>query len=877
MRSIVKIALPAVLSITMSVTMAQKNDVEKSQSTFDQHEVFSNLFYPNNGNEYRSASGMPGPKYFQNSADYKIAATLDTVKHEVSGSVTINYKNNSPDALPFIWLQADQNIYREDSRSQATSATTGGRFANKTFTKGFAIKTVSVTQNSKSTTPEFSVNDTRLKINLPATVSPNGGTVQVKIDYSFEIPEYGTDRMGRLKTENGWIYEIAQWYPRMAVYDDVEGWNNLPYLGAGEFYLEYGDFDYTITAPANMVVVASGEMVNASEVLTSKAISRLAQAKKSDTTVMIRSKSELNDMTAYPSGKANLTWHFTCKNARDVSWAASKAFIWDASQINLPSGKKALAQSVYPVESAGENAWSRSTEFVKASIELNSDWYEYTYPVATNVAGVVGGMEYPGIVFCSWQSEGEGLWGVTDHEFGHNWFPMIVGSNERKYPWMDEGFNTFINDFSTRKFNDGEFYSKHDMHEVASYLFKKDADALITAPDVIQPNFLGMAAYYKPAIGLHILRNYVLGEKRFDEAFKTYIKRWAFKHPTPWDFFHTMENVSGENLSWFWKGWILNNWKLDQAVKEVKYVDGNPANGALITIENKEQLALPVPIKILLEDGTTDSLVLPAEIWQRGSTWTFKRNTKSKIKTVTIDPSHDYPDVDATNNFYQTAPPKPVPAGTTAASVINNYLSAIGGQDKVKNIKDVSLTYTGDVQGQNVVFEKKYKMPDFYLMNVTLPAMELTASKILVKGDSVSMVQMGMPLPVSDEMKTALKENALLFPEMEFIKKGYTMDLTPMIQEENGEDVYEVKITTPTGGEIIEKFTVATGLKSMVTSSMKAPNGDNQMSSVILGDYREVNGIKFPYSQTINNQGMDIVLKASEIKINSGLTAEDFK
>ena len=264
--------------------------------------------------------------------------------------------------------------------------------------------------------------------------------------------------MGRVKTKNGWIYEIAQWYPRMEVYDDVTGWNVIPYMGAGEFYLEYGDFDYTVTAPANLVVVGSGELLNPAEVYTPKIMGRLAAAKSSDKTVMIKDSADLEDPSTYPQ-KANLTWHFLCKNTRDVAWAASKAFLWDAARIDLPSGKKALAQSVYPIEVQGYEGLEPQYRICKSLYRIIlEEWFEYTYPVATNVAGNVGGMEYPGIVFCGSNNQGGGLWEVTNHEFGHNWFPMIVGSNERKYAWMDEGFNTFINKVDTKVFNNGEYY-----------------------------------------------------------------------------------------------------------------------------------------------------------------------------------------------------------------------------------------------------------------------------------------------------------------------------------------------------------------------------------------------------------------------------------
>jgi hypothetical protein len=624
-----------------------------AQSRYDQHKAFDPLFYPSGSTIYRSAGGAPGPKYWTNRADYVIHALLDTVRQSVSGDVLITYTNNSPDELSFLWLQLDQNIYRADARAVAAGPVQAGRWSDKNFTQGEQIRSVTVLLKGREVRAEFVVTDTRLQVFLPSPVAMGGGVVRLRIGYSFDIPEYGTDRMGRQPARDGWIYEIAQWYPRMAVYDDAGGWDILPYLGAGEFYLDYGNIDYTITAPAGLVIAGSGELLNPSEVLTPAQLGRLARAKASPTAVFIRTAEEVKEGRDH-IGKGQLSWHFRCDQTRDVAWAASKAFIWDAARIDLPGGRKALAQSVYPAEAAGEQAWGRSTEFVKGSIELYSKaWYPFTYPVATNVAGTVGGMEYPGIVFCSSGERGAGLWEVTNHEFGHNWFPMIVGSNERKYAWMDEGFNTFINSLDTKDFNNGEFYHKGDRWQVAKYLFGERSEAIMNWPDVVSDANLGNAAYEKPALALRLLRSHVLGEKRFDYAFRTYIRRWAFKHPTPWDFFRTMENAAGEDLGWFWRGWIFSNWKLDQGVKEVRYVQDDPVKGSIITLENREEMVMPVVLAIGQENGASDTLVLPAEIWQHGAVKRIAFRSVSKIRSVVVDPRHEFPDVDTTNNVWK--------------------------------------------------------------------------------------------------------------------------------------------------------------------------------------------------------------------------------
>lgn len=629
-----------------------------AQSVYNHKEAFNPQFYPYTGNDYRSASGEPGPKYWQNRADYKINAALDTGTHVVSGDVEITYTNNSPDNLKFLWLQLDQNIYKKDSRGSATTTETGGRWANSKFTDGYSIKSVSIEYNGKTITPKYNITDTRMQVWMQDALKSAGGKVKIAVKFTFTVPEYGTDRMGRLKTKNGIVYEVAQWFPRMCVYDDIQGWNTLPYVGAGEFYCEYGDYDFSITAPSNLIIVGSGELQNPQDCYTPEQMNRWNAAKASDKTVIIRSDREVNDPSSRPK-QANSTWKFKMTNARDVAWAASKAFVQDAAKINLPSGKKSMAISVYPVESIVKNGWQRSTEMVKGSIEHYSNkWFEYPYPAATNVAGIVGGMEYPGIVFCSHSDSGGSLWGVTDHEFGHTWFPMIVGSNERKYAWMDEGFNTFINGLSTEAFNKGEFaetsfFGDPNSSFMVKYVFDDNMDGLYTVPEVIQQDNLGVVAYLKPAQMLDALRNVVLGQDRFDAAFREYINRWAFKHPTPWDFFHTMENVSGEDLSWFWRGWVLNTWKLDQTVKSVEYVKESAANGADITIENLEKMVMPVTVLVKEANGKEHKINLPVEVWQRGAEWTFGVPTTSEIKEVILDPDKKLPEWNRENNTWK--------------------------------------------------------------------------------------------------------------------------------------------------------------------------------------------------------------------------------
>ena len=653
-----KTILITFLFLLCSLEMSSQKSKE---STYNYVEAFKTAYYNSPSTETRSASGKPGKGYWQNRADYIIDVELDTLSDIIMGKEIIKYTNNSPDEMDFLWLHMDQNIFKTDSRGNAIIPLNGSRNGSRgqMLDGGFKISAVQIipergSKNRAIIDLKHEVYDTRMKVLLPEPLKANGGKLSLKIDFSFISPDYGSDRMGILRSDNGKVYTIAQWYPRMCVYDDLNAWNNLPYTGQGEFYLEYGNFNVNITAPSDHIVVCSGELLNPLETYTLDQLDRWAQAESSDETVMIRRPEEIKDPSTRPSGKKMTTWRFKIENARDVAWASSAAFVLDAARINLPSGKTSMAISAYPVESHGGNAWERSTEYTKASVEHYSErWFEYPYPTAINVAGNVKGMEYPGVSFCSHASKAGRLWGVTDHEFGHNWFPMIVGSNERLYGWMDEGFNSFVNDISTKEFNNGEYDpGKMNMHMMALSYVSDDLEPLITAPDNLVERNMGLQ-YGKTAMFLWLLRENVLGTKRFDDAFREYIHRWAYKHPAPDDFFRTMEDVSGEDLGWFWRSWVLNNWKLDQAVTNVKYVNNNPENGAIITVKNMREIPMPITIEITTEGGKKIRKSLPVEIWKKNIEWSFLVESKEAYKKIVVDPDYVYPDVNGNNNYWR--------------------------------------------------------------------------------------------------------------------------------------------------------------------------------------------------------------------------------
>src|SRR2546426_8459231 len=493
-------------------------------------------------------------------------------------------------------------------------------------------------------------NGTLLRVELDRPLAPRGVT-SLEIGYSFQVPEHGADRMGRERFPEGWLYEIAQWYPRLAVYDDVRGWNSEQYLGQGEFYLEYGDIDFAITVPRGFIVAATGRLTNPLEVLTAQQRARLARALQSDSTLAIIAKSEVGQPSTRPAGtSATLTWHFSANNVRDVAWAAAPTFIWDASGWN-----GILLQSFYPP--AADSVWRESTRIVRHSIKHYSEkWFPYPYPTAINVNGPVAGMEYPMIVFCASRRSTRGLFGVTTHELGHQWFPMIVGSNERLYAWMDEGFNAFMNPSSARAFyhdTTGPGASGIDNWAGFAGSGRDEAPSIMPADRV--PGFLlGAAAYSKPAVGLFVLRHSILGDTtRFDSAFREYIRRWAFKHPTPADFFRSMEDGVGEDLSWFWRGWFYRTDVVDQAVDSVRTARDSSGNTFTeIFLSNLGGLPMPVDLRLTFADGTTDNVRLPVEMGFEGNHFLYLRQFPKELVKVEIDPNRNFPDVRRQNNAW---------------------------------------------------------------------------------------------------------------------------------------------------------------------------------------------------------------------------------
>ncbi len=645
-----------VLLIAAPLAAQQQLPPLRPSSPVGDTSIFAPLVLPT-ANLIRAGSGAPGARYWQNHADYDITASLDTATKTLHGQLTLRYTNNSPDTLRYIWMQTEQNAFRSNSLNSYIFPAES-RFGAKNFEGGDVLDHLDqLFAGPVKTTPPRRVklvtrdNETMTRVDLAEPLAP-GKTATLDIAWHFLIPEHGADRMGR----DGALYELAQWYPRMAVYDDVRGWNTEPYLGQGEFYLDYGDYNVAVTVPAGYIVAATGALLNGAEVLTATEIARLAQAAKSDTTVRIITAAELKSGAARTRKGGTMTWRFAAKNVRDAVWAGSPDFQWDAS-----SYKGALAFAYYRPTAAFN--WNDAADQARMSImEYSERWFPYPWPQISAVEGPISGMEYPMLAMEDVNRDKFTLYNVVTHEIGHMWFPMIVGSNERVYMWMDEGFNTFINTFSeARRYpqNGDQMARAADERNQVELLMRVAADEPMNiGPDRIAPDLLGFSAYVKPSVGLQLLRQEILGPAVFDDAFRTYVRRWAYKHPTPSDFFRTMEDASGRRLDWFWREWFVENERFDQAVESVDTHQSGDTLQVAVIYGNRLRGVLPIRARFTFTDGTTQDFNYPAEVWSTntsryGREYAF---VGKKLAKVELDPEHRLVDIERSNNV-RTAKP----------------------------------------------------------------------------------------------------------------------------------------------------------------------------------------------------------------------------
>lgn len=600
--------------------------------------IFHPIDWPDHG-EVRLASGAPGPAYWQQRADYEIDVLLDVEQAQLDGELACTYTNNSPHELTYLWLNLEQNAFRPDSIGTRSMMPDLWWRVPPDFMGGFDLRELAVGGEGV----ESVVYDAMARVDLAEPLMP-GESVVLTLEFSMPIPPRG--RLGMFESEAGTVYQLAHWFPNVAVYDDVHGWNVLPHQGDGEFYTNFGDYEVNITVPADHVVAATGVLTNADEVLSAEGRERLERAMGSTEVVRIRA---FEDIPEYEASETK-TWRFTAEDVRAFAFASSRAFAWDAAI--AAEDRPVLCQTFYPPEAAP--LWSdEAIRFGQHSINFYSEWLmEYPYPTATNVNGIVGGMEYPMIVFCAEQNHYEGLFGVTDHEFGHMWYPMIVNTDERRHAWMDEGFNTFINYYSAAKYLNHPLRGSDIYSMLSDGIASEPAPPVMTYPDQMRAGTLGFLAYGKPGYTMQVLREYVLGPERFDFAFREYTRRWAFKSPRPVDFFRTMEDAAGADLTWFWRGWFMESAHLDQAVTDVSWA---PRRGEVgLVIENRGRMVMPVKMRVEYADGSEELREIPAEAWARTDTFPVRWDSGGRsIRKVTLDPDQWLPDLDRSNNIFE--------------------------------------------------------------------------------------------------------------------------------------------------------------------------------------------------------------------------------
>lgn len=619
----------------------------------DGQNIFRSLDLPT-PNAQRLGSGKPGPGYWQQRCDYDIDATLDPATDTVTASMSVRYHNNSPHELGYLWMQLEQNLFRLDSTG-SRSRTPGSvmKMLEYDFDGGYSIPSV----RSGGEELELKVYDTLGRLELDEPIAP-GAVFEFSLDFSFKVPP-ALRRMGREDVADGEIFELAQWFPHVCKYDDVNGWNTTPYLGSGEFYTDFGDYRVSITVPRHYLVSASGRLANPEEVLTPGVRSRLDEAMSSDEPVWIVREDEIGSDAIRPGEAEMYTWEFEIEDARTFAWAASDAFMWDACRATIRGDDGArtevLCQSLYPREAevwTPEHEDGGSTRFVKHSIEFYSDRLSpYPYPVMSNINGPEGGMEYPGIIFCGARENSEWLFGVTDHEVGHTWFPMMVNTDERRYMWQDEGFNTFVNLYSKAAWYGEDVDFKRHQDQTVEVCSAHHPQAIATHPDRTWPRWIGRLMYRKTGYGLYLLREFILGRERFDTAFAQYIAWWSFKHPQPSDFFRTMEDAAGADLAWFWRGWFLEPASLDLAVRTVEQRDGGEA---IVVLDCLGEMVMPVPLTIGYTDGSVERRTLPVEVWGATTRWNAGIETGGRrVDSVVIDEGEILPDTDRSNNAWR--------------------------------------------------------------------------------------------------------------------------------------------------------------------------------------------------------------------------------
>jgi Peptidase family M1 domain len=608
-------------------------------------------------NGTRSPTGAPGPRYWQQAVRYRIRAELDPRTTELRGSARIVYHNRSPQALRTMVLNLYQNLFTESAPRNRVAPNTGGVTLERLVVQGVALERhpttrIRVAAPADTAPVGYAVQETLARLVLPRAVAP-GDSVVLEVDWRHKVPPKGAFRTGWEEALGGRAFVVAQWYPQVAVFDDVNGWDATPYLGDGEFYLEYADFDVSLTLPDEWLVGATGMLHSPDHVLEGEALRRLGMLRGADTTVHVVSAADraAGGVTkAGPDGK--VTWRFTAEGVRDFAFAASDRYVWDAARALVPNPEGGQAGVVvHALYRPGAPGWEEAARYGRHATRFFSrQLIPYPWPQVTIAEGPIGGMEYPMLVFIGRPEKAQDLYAVIAHEVAHQWFPMLVGQNEAAYAWMDEGLATFVEDDARQ-----DFYPGMQAHRETAEAYFRVAGGDTEVPlmrhtDLVTPyGARTVAAYGKPATLMVALRA-VLGEEVFNAALRTYAREWLLKHPTPWDFFHTVERVAGRDLDWFFYPWWFETGVLDQAVSRVEPLQG----GVRVTVRDLGDLPMPAVVVATTAEGLTSEIEVPVESWteDRLRTVTLTLPAAGGVTRVEIDPRHLFPDVDRTNNVW---------------------------------------------------------------------------------------------------------------------------------------------------------------------------------------------------------------------------------
>jgi len=594
-------------------------------------------------NGTRTANGQPGASYWTNTTAYDIDVALSPVTKQLQASVVITYTNNSPDALSQVAIHLRQNLHREGVVRNRPQQLTGGvklgrvRYNDTTLLEIPTLRGEAV---------GYTVDGTVMQITLPDTI-PSGGTATFAIDYSFKVPEAGAPRMG----QDGEVFYLGYWYPQMAVYDDVDGWVADPYMGNGEFYMGYAEYDVRITVPEGWLVGATGTLQNPDEVLTERTQQRLAEAAQSwAITTIVGADDRQAGASTLDTPTNTITWHYAAQNVRDFAFGTSDQYVWDATHatVNAKDGEQTVM--LHSFYRPGTPAWERSAEYGQFSIEFMSErFFPYPYPHMTSVEGVIGGgMEFPMITLIGGTRTPQSLFGVTFHEIAHMWFPMVVGQNEKRFTWMDEGLTSFNTSEASAAFWQADSWNPGRQ----SYYFIAGTGNEVQSMRhgdryPVGTPARGIASYNKPAVALHALRG-LFGDEKFYEAYAEYARRWTYKHPQPFDLFNTFEDVLGQDLDWFWTSLFYETWTLDHAVQAVESTSG----GVEIVIADNGLTPMPALVRITYADGTIDEGVVPVQTWLDGNRAARLRFDAGTVTRVELDPNLYLPDIDRANNIW---------------------------------------------------------------------------------------------------------------------------------------------------------------------------------------------------------------------------------